>query len=348
MRIQQAAVAAAAHAILSAAASPDDRPKVDALLAAALDAVPDRPGKRAGVELGRAIAATTRARRAADWRVPLNDFSTGSEPGVWQPTPPFFLIAKVGRYQPFAFSPDEPAPLPPPPALGSSAYLDAVAEVREMGALESARRTPAQTSAAMFWAQAELPSELPCPGDPTACGEAGRARPLDQRARHGADVLRHGRLGHPRLARQGALPFLATDYGHPGRRLRRRGGARLASRSSKPRLTPTTRAAMRPIAPPAPECSSCCSRRRPNPCASSQSTPTEHRRASSRALPRSPRSARHRACGPACISARRTRRGRPWVGPSRTAWSARCYGRRSRVRTDGELREPGYRAYFGT
>jgi PAP2 superfamily len=148
----QAAVASAAHAILSAGASAEDRAKVDALLAAALDAVPDRPGKRAGVELGRAIAATTRARRAADFRVPLDDFSTGSEPGVWQPTPPFFLIAKVGRYQPFAFSLDEPAPLPPPPALGSSAYLEALAEVRELGALESARRTPAQTSAAVFWA----------------------------------------------------------------------------------------------------------------------------------------------------------------------------------------------------
>jgi PAP2 superfamily len=149
----EAAVAAAAHAILSAGAGPDDRAKVDALLAAALDAVPDRPGKRAGVELGRAIAAATRARRAADWRVPVDEFSTGSEPGVWRPTPPFFRIAGVGRYRPFAFSPDEPVPMPPPPALGSSEYRDVVAEVREMGALESARRTPAQTSAAAFWAE---------------------------------------------------------------------------------------------------------------------------------------------------------------------------------------------------
>ena len=149
----EAAVAAAAHSILAAVASPDDQPKVDALLAAALAAVPERPEKRAGVELGRAIAARTSARRAADYRVVLNDFSTGSEPGVWQPTPPFFLIAQVGRYQPFAFSLDEPAPLPPPPALGSSAYLEALAEVREMGALESARRTPVQTSAALFWAK---------------------------------------------------------------------------------------------------------------------------------------------------------------------------------------------------
>ena len=148
-----AAVAAAAHAILSAGASADERAKVDALLAAALDAVPDRPGKRAGVELGRAVAAATRARRAADWRVPLRDFSTGNDPGVWRPTPPFFRNFKFGRYQPFAFSLDEPAPLPPPPALGSSAYLDAVAEVREIGALKSARRTPAQTSAAVLWAE---------------------------------------------------------------------------------------------------------------------------------------------------------------------------------------------------
>jgi hypothetical protein len=149
----EAAVAAAAHAILSAAASPSDRPKVDVLLAAALAPIPDLPGKRAGVELGRAVAATARARRAADWRVPLDDFSTGSAPGVWRPTPPFLLIAKVGRYQPFAFSLDERPPLPPPPALGTSAYVDAVAEVREIGALESARRTSAQTSAAVFWAQ---------------------------------------------------------------------------------------------------------------------------------------------------------------------------------------------------
>ena len=149
----EAAVAAAAHTILSAGASADERAKVDALLAAVLAAVPDRPGKRAGVELGRAIAATTRARRAADWRVPVDDFSTGREPGVWRPTPPFFRIGNVGRYQPFAFSLDEPAPLPPPPALGSSVYLEAVAEVRELGALESARRTPAQTSAAVFWAE---------------------------------------------------------------------------------------------------------------------------------------------------------------------------------------------------
>ena len=149
----KAAVAAAAHAILSAGASADGRAKVDALLAAALDAVPDRPDKRAGVELGRAIAATTRARRAADFRVPLGDFSSGKDPGVWRATPPFFRSSQFGRYQPFAFTLDEPAPLPPPPALGSSAYLDALAEVREMGALESARRTPAQTGAAGFWAE---------------------------------------------------------------------------------------------------------------------------------------------------------------------------------------------------
>ena len=149
----EAAVAAAAHAILSAGASADERAKVDALLAAALDTLPDRPGKRAGVELGRAIAAATRASRAADWRVPVDDFSIGREPGVWRPTPPSFRAAKVGRYQPFAFSLDEPAPVPPPPALGSSVYREAVAEVRDLGARESARRTPAQTAAAVFWAE---------------------------------------------------------------------------------------------------------------------------------------------------------------------------------------------------
>ena len=325
----EAAVAAAAHAILSAGASADRRAKVDALLAAALDAVPDRPGKRAGVELGRAIAATTRARRAADWRVPLNDFSTGREPGVWRPTPPSFQSDKVGRYQPFAFSLDEPAPLPPPPALGSSVYLDAVAEVREVGALESARRTPAQTSAAVFWGEQNSQRNFHAlairllaakPGEPDPWISAHimalmsfamadsviLAWPAKERFHFWRPITAIQAGGFGVAAESGWQPLLETPP-HPehpsGHATDCGAGSRVLELLFPPPSQPVPYVAIDVDGTPAREFET---------------------------SPRSRRSARHRACGPGCISARQTRRGRPWVGPSPSAWLARCYDPRSR------------------
>lgn len=149
--LPEAAVAAAAHAVL-AFERQDQRGAIDAMLAKALAAHPDGPGKSAGVALGRAIGATTAARRDSDREVPVAPFTSRSEPGVWQATPPFYRIAMTGSYAPFALPAIDAVPVPPPPALGSAAYLDAVAEVRELGAKGSARRTPAQTRAALFWA----------------------------------------------------------------------------------------------------------------------------------------------------------------------------------------------------
>ena len=149
--LPEAAVAAAAHAVLIFERQ-NQREAIDAMLGKALAVIPDGPGKSAGIALGRAIGAATVNRRAADREVSVMSFPSGSEPGVWRPTPPFFRIAMTARYEPFVFAAGEEAPLPPPPALGSAAYQEAVAEVRELGARDSARRTAAQTRAALFWA----------------------------------------------------------------------------------------------------------------------------------------------------------------------------------------------------
>ncbi len=149
--LPEAAVAAAAHAVLVFERQ-DQREAIDAMLERALAVIPDGPGKSAGIVLGRAVAAATVNRRAGDREISVILFPSGRDAGVWRPTPPFFRIAMTARYEPFAFAADEEAPLPPPPTLGSAAYQEAVAEVRELGARNSARRTPAQTRAALFWA----------------------------------------------------------------------------------------------------------------------------------------------------------------------------------------------------
>jgi len=149
--LPEAAVAAAAHTVLTLERD-GQGPAIDAMLERALVAVPDGPGKSAGVALGRAIGVATVSRRSRDWDVSVKPFPTGTEAGVWRAAPPFFRIAMTARYEPFAFGPGEEAPLPLPPVLGSAAYLEAVAEVRELGARNSTRRTPAQTRAAFYWA----------------------------------------------------------------------------------------------------------------------------------------------------------------------------------------------------
>jgi len=149
--LPEAAVPAAAYTVL-ALERPSQREAIDAMFANALAAVPDGPGKASGIALGRAIGAATVARREGDREVQVAAFPSGTEPGVWRLEPPFFRPASVGRYETFAFPAREESPVPLPPPLGSAAYLEAVAEVRMLGAKNSARRTSAQTRAALYWA----------------------------------------------------------------------------------------------------------------------------------------------------------------------------------------------------
>ena len=149
--LPEAAVPAAAYTVL-AFERPSQREAIDAMFANALAAVPDGPGKASGIALGRAIGAATVARRNGDREVQVAPFPSGTEPGVWRLEPPFFRPAMTARYEPFAFPASEESPVPLPPPLGSAAYLEVVAEVRTLGAKNSARRTPAQTGAALYWA----------------------------------------------------------------------------------------------------------------------------------------------------------------------------------------------------
>lgn len=148
----EAAVAAAAHAVLMSVEPEDTEPIVTALTAA-LAAVPDGPRKAAGVALGKAIASATLAHRAGAGDVSVSPFTQSKEPGHWRATPPAPLARPVfARFQPFSGAAALDLPVPGPPQLGSPAYLDAVAEVRSWGHAVSRRRSDAQTEAALFFA----------------------------------------------------------------------------------------------------------------------------------------------------------------------------------------------------
>lgn len=149
----EAAVAAAAHAVLMDAQPEETAPIVSALTAA-LAAVPDGPRKAAGVALGKAIATATLAHRAGAGEAPVQPFTQSREPGHWRATPPNpDARPRFWRFPPFSGAAALDIPVPGPPELGSPAYLAAVAEVRSLGREESTERTDAQYVDGLFFAR---------------------------------------------------------------------------------------------------------------------------------------------------------------------------------------------------
>jgi hypothetical protein len=154
-----AAFATALHDTL-AALVPAQQSQLNDALAQTLSGVPDGPRKADGSAAGAGAADATLAEREGDgldyasldipWSPPP------AAPGVWQPTPPTFgpaVRAGQGAAQPFLLGSGDRFRPGPPPALDSSRYLDALAEVRGVGGAASTTRTPEQTDVARFWAQ---------------------------------------------------------------------------------------------------------------------------------------------------------------------------------------------------
>jgi hypothetical protein len=149
-------VAAVAHAswVILADAYPDRVPDLDAELRRWMDQVPNDSGAEAGAELGRAAARHLITTRADDgWDRP-GSYQFRSGPGAYRTTPPwdgFTLQPGFRVARPFSF--DDPARFrpPPPPALTSPEYAEALTEVRAVGDSLSGVRTDEQTAYALWW-----------------------------------------------------------------------------------------------------------------------------------------------------------------------------------------------------
>lgn len=156
----EAAAAQAAHDML-VSTFPAQQPALDAALATTLAAIPDGADKTAGQAVGAAAAADILALRHNDGSAPDVTYPGPAFPsiGQWRPTPGAFLPGinqQWGKVKPFLLKHvDTFVPLPPP-AVGSKAYKEALAEVRELGSTSSVR-TANQTHIAQFYKQdAEL------------------------------------------------------------------------------------------------------------------------------------------------------------------------------------------------
>jgi hypothetical protein len=153
----EAAVAAAAHAVLSAEVPPQ-KAALDAAFAAALSAIPDGPAKADGLAIGEAAAAAVLAKRANDGAATPLPYTPGTTPGAWQPTPAAFAPALAPEWayvRPFSLTNPSEFRLPRPAYLdlASAAYAADYNEVRSLGEVGSTARTAEQTEIARYWAE---------------------------------------------------------------------------------------------------------------------------------------------------------------------------------------------------
>lgn len=158
-----AAFATALHDTLVALV-PAQQSALDTDLASTLAGVPNGNGKQRGIAAGQHEAAQALAERNGDGldtaSVDAPFTPPPAAPGVWQPTPPTFgpaIRAGQGKAHSFLLRSNDQSRPPPPPALDSKKYLDALAEVRSVGQDTSSTRTAQQTDVALFWEPASNP-----------------------------------------------------------------------------------------------------------------------------------------------------------------------------------------------
>jgi PAP2 superfamily len=159
---RDAAAVAAAHETL-VALFPTQQAMLDQQLAASLAELGRGRSVARGLAWGKEVADQILAWRAGDgFDAVLPPYVSVNLPGRWQPTPPAFgppLFRQFAEMTPFALvSPSQFLPAGPPP-LTSARYARDFNEVKALGSLTSALRTPEETETAKFW-QLDTPAAM--------------------------------------------------------------------------------------------------------------------------------------------------------------------------------------------
>jgi hypothetical protein len=146
---KEAAAAAAGHAVLLAL-YPDRKAELDAALATMLAGVGEGEPKAKGIALGHKAAAEIIALRANDGFDARESYRPHTTPGLYVPTvvPVFSTVAGVTPWIMAKNSQFRPAP---PPALTSETWSKDLNEIRELGRIDSTKRTAEQTAIGRFW-----------------------------------------------------------------------------------------------------------------------------------------------------------------------------------------------------
>jgi len=150
---QDAAAATAAHDVLVAIA-PAQQATIDGLYASTMAGITDA-FKAQGAQVGAAAARAMLAFRQNDGFLAPFDFGLVIAPGAgnWRPLTPAATDpdAWVGNAKPFLIESPEQFRSEGPNALKSGQYTKDFNEVKELGALDSTKRTADETAAAVFW-----------------------------------------------------------------------------------------------------------------------------------------------------------------------------------------------------
>jgi hypothetical protein len=147
----EAAAAQAAHDVL-VALIPASAAQYDSLLQSRLATLP--PGRAAqGIAIGKAVAANILAWRNNDgFAGPTSTYVLPAVPGMWQSTGAPAALTQVPRALPFTLSTATQYLVPRFPEMNSARYAADFDEVKGIGAVNSATRTPAQTQLAQLFA----------------------------------------------------------------------------------------------------------------------------------------------------------------------------------------------------
>jgi uncharacterized protein (TIGR03118 family) len=148
------AAAAAAGLFSASALFPTDTAIFQATYRTILAGLPDGPSKTDGLAVGRHVAEQTLIARATDGANAVVNYTPGTNPGDWRPTPSAFAPAQTPQWPdvtPFALHSGSQFRPGPPPALTGAAYTAAFNEVKEFGRADSTVRTAQQTDVARFW-----------------------------------------------------------------------------------------------------------------------------------------------------------------------------------------------------
>jgi hypothetical protein len=152
---QPAAVAQAAHDVLigiTPAALTAVKDRIDAMLAASLDPLPNTPAKAAGILIGQQAAGAMLQARANDGRFDSEPFPTSNDVGKWRTIPPLSnnVFGQFATVTPLTMKSPDQFRTAGPLGIASAAYAAEFNEVKAKGAQTGSTRTAAQTMLAGF------------------------------------------------------------------------------------------------------------------------------------------------------------------------------------------------------
>jgi hypothetical protein len=140
---------------------------LDAAYTAAVGPIPASPFKRMGIGAGNAAADAMIAARQGDGRFGPSQWNHQVGAGYWQPLldpvtglPQLDPTPWVGGVRPFLLTSSSQFRTAGPAALGSPQWVADYNEVKALGSLNSAVRTPEQTHNALFWQSSGGPALL--------------------------------------------------------------------------------------------------------------------------------------------------------------------------------------------